>query len=166
MNAKSARDGDAVGLVPLHLNYGAVTIPFLYKTLSALEWLSDEPSVQQYVKAYPEAHRAIIALSRAVTDIGIRARKMSSDRDIYDEHLGRFSADEIWMFDLAIDVVAMFATGGGLRADTRVDVQDKLKSADEHVHSHHWQREVHKAGAGPAEYHDLRAHVPHHKPRA
>jgi hypothetical protein len=165
MTAKSAHDGDAAGLLPRHLNYGDVTIPFLYNTLSAMQWMSDESSVQQYLRAYPQAHRAIIALSRAITDVGLRIRRASRDRDIYDEHLGHFTADEIWMFDLAIDVVAMFATGGGLHQETSRSVQDKLREADEHVHSHHWQREVRKAGAGPAQYHELRALIPHHKPR-
>jgi hypothetical protein len=152
-------------LVPRHLNYGDVTTPFIYNTVSALQWLSDDPSVLQFVRSHPEDHRAILALSRTITEVGLRVRAAHKDGHIYDEHLRQFTAEEIWMIDLAVDVVAMFAGSGGLRADTRASVLDRLKRIDEHVHSHHWKAQVHKAGDGPAAFRDLRAYIPHHKPR-
>lgn len=167
-HAKRSSGHDAVpfGLVPPHTDYGA-TVQFIYNTISALNRLSDEAPVRQYVKAEPDAHRAILELSRAVAQAGIRVRDSGQMRNILDEHLKYFSADEIWMFDLAIDVVAMLGTVGGLSSGTRMSVLDKLKLIDEDkaVHSLHWKREVHKAGQGPAEFRGLRAHVPQHKPR-
>jgi hypothetical protein len=163
MSKSSARGNVPFGLVPPHLNYGAVA-PFIYETMFALELLSDENPVRQYTRAEPDAHRAILALSRAVALTGIRVRDTNKKGDAFDEHLGLFTADEIWMFDLAIDVVAMFATGGGLSSDTGGMAQDRLRSIDKHVHSHHWKAQVRKAGEGPAEFRALRNSIPHHRP--
>jgi hypothetical protein len=152
-----------LGLVPSGLGYSAVA-PFLYLTLTTLALLGSEPTVQQYAEADPDAHRAIRALCTAAAQAGIRVRDTARHGDSFDEHLRMFTADEYWIFNLAVDVIAMFATGGGLRPDTRALVIDDLKTLDVHVHSHHWKHEVHKAGDGPAEFRELRAHIPHHKP--
>jgi hypothetical protein len=158
------RQEDSPGLVPRHLNYGDVTTPFIYNTVSALQWISDDPTVEQYVSSHPEDHRAILALSRSITEVGLRVRAAHKDAKAYDEHLRQFTAEEIWMVDLAADVVAMFAGGGGLRSDTRASVFDRLKRVDEHSRSHHWKAQVRKAGEGPAEFRQLRASIPHHEP--
>ena len=151
------------GLVPGGLGASAVA-PFIELTLAALGLLGTDPVVQQYTQANPDAHRAILALSRAVAEAGIRVRDTARHHDMFDEHLRMFTAEEYWMFDLAIDVIAMFATGGGLKPDIRALMIDDLGTLDEHVHSHHWKSQVHKAGDGPAEFRELRAHIPHHKP--
>lgn len=152
------------GLVPLHLNYGDA-VEFVYLTMSALNMLSGEAPVQQYIRAEPDAHRAILALCRAVTQAGIRVRNPSRKHDAIEEHLRDFTAEEIWMCDLAIDVLAMLATSGGTRSDTHATVLDHLRMVDKQAGSHHWRREVHKAGDGPAEFRELRAQIPRHKPR-
>ena len=163
MNAKSAREKFPSGLVPLHLDYGA-TPQFVYLTLSSLNHLSDEPSVQQYTRAEPEAHQAILALTRRVAEAGRRVRELDPRASILDEALHYFTPEEIWLVDLAVDVAAMFAYGGGARTDTHGTVLRYLRSVDKHVHTRHWRKQVQKAGAGPAEFHDLRAHIPHHEP--
>lgn len=68
------------------------------------------------------------------------------------------------MCDLAIDVLAMLAAGGGLSPGTRASAAEDLRLLDQHVHGHHWKSQVHKAGQGPAEFRELRAHIPDHKP--
>lgn len=147
------------GLVPDGLHYGAVA-PFLYLTLSTLDELGREPTVQQYAEANPDAHRAMRALSRAVAEAGIRVR----DTARYKDDPRMYTAEEFWLADLAIDVIAMFATGGGLRPDRHADVIDTLRLLDGDVHSRHWRKEVHKAGDGPVEFRELRAHIPRHEP--
>jgi hypothetical protein len=163
MNDRSRSKDHQFGLVPAGLNYGA-TAPVIYLTLSALAAMGGESSVEQYISAQPAAQQAILALSRSVARAGIRMAK-SDPKAVIDDHLRLFSADEIWMVNLAIDVVAMLGTGGSLHGSTRVLVFDKLKELDRHVDSHQWRKLVAKAGAGPAEFHELRAHVPPHKPR-
>jgi hypothetical protein len=163
MNDRSRSKDHQFGLVPTGLNYGA-TAPIIYLTLSALATMGGESSVEQYISAQPAAHQAILALSRAVARAGIRMAE-SDPKAVIDDHLRLFSAEEIWMVDLAIDVVAMLGTGGSLHGDTRVRVLDKLKELDRHVDSHQWRKLVHKAGAGPAEFQQLRTHIPPHKPR-
>ena len=152
-----------VGLVPYGLDYEVVA-PFIYLTLATLALLGGDPVVLQYASAEPSAHSAIRELSRAVAGAGVRVRDSGRVRDEFEEHMRLFTADEFWIFDLAIDVIAMLGTLGGLRPGTHALVLRDLRSLDEHVHSHHWKREVHKAGDGPAAFRELRAHVPHHKP--
>jgi hypothetical protein len=77
-----------------------------------------------------------------------------------------FTPEEFWKFNLAVDVIAMFATSGGLRRSAHAKAIIDLGVLDEHAHSHHWKSQVRKAGDGPAEFRDLRAHIPRHKPRA
>ena len=161
MNSRSKHHDDESGLLPLHLDYGA-TAPFINYSLFALALLQDQPPVEQYGRANPDARRAIFALSRAVAAAGIRARDSGTGKrdDFEHENLKLYSAEEIWMFDLVIDVGAMLATGGGLHPDLQMQVQDHLKWADQDTRSPHWRREVHRAGDGPAEFRELRAHVP------
>jgi hypothetical protein len=152
------------GLVPSGLGASAVA-PFIELTLATLGLLGLEPAVQQYSQADPDAHRAIRALSTQVAEAGIRVRDTAKNRDMFDEHMRMFTPEEYWKFNLAVDVIAMFATGGGLRSDTHVLIINDLGILDEHAYSHHWKSQVHKAGDGPAEFRELRAHIPHHKPR-
>jgi hypothetical protein len=68
------------------------------------------------------------------------------------------------MFDLALDVVAMLATNGGSRSATHDMIISDLRSIDKHAHSRHWRHQVTKAGAGPAQFRQLRELIPHHQP--
>jgi hypothetical protein len=144
-------------LTPAGLDYDAVTIPFIDQTISMLNWLNDEPSARRYARAQPEACRAIVSLSQAVFDIGIRAQRNGHDRD---EHLRHFTAEEIWLVDLAVDVVAMFADSGGLRSGGSIVID--LRKAELHgpMSGQHWKKQVQNAGDGPEEFHHLRRQVP------
>jgi hypothetical protein len=158
--SKHHHDDSDSDLVALHLDYGA-TSEFVYATLFALSYVEDDPSVVQYCRADPAAQKAILALTSTVGHAGIRVRDSNPKRDdVINDHLDRYTPEEIWMADLAIDVLAMFATGGGLNGSKRSFVQDHLKRADEHTHNAHWKRHLHKAGSGVAEFRELRAHVP------
>ncbi len=160
---QSNKDLFATDLVPLRLDYGA-TAPFIYETITALQYLNEEGPVRQFVKAEPEALKAVRALCTEIVRAGVRVRDGGKAKTL-DEHLRFFTAEEIWMVDLAADVVAMFVYGGGIRPETQTRAHISLKSIDEHAHGMHWKHEVHKAGAGPVEFRDLRAHIPHHKTR-
>jgi hypothetical protein len=145
-------------LTPAGLDYDAVTIPFIDRTISVLNRLNDEPVVRQYAWAHPDVCSAIVSLSRAVFDIGIRVQANGHD---WDEHLRHFTAEEIWMVDLAVDVVTMFLDNGGLRHGGDGIASD-LRRAEQHGHTdgHHWKKQVHNAGEGPAGFRGLRGRVP------
>lgn len=153
-----------VGLVPSGLEASTLA-PFLYLTLSTLALLGDEPTVRQYTEADPDAHRAIRALSTQIAEAGIRVRDTAKRPDMFAEHMNMFTPEEYWKFNLAIDIIAMFATGGGLSPDTRALIISDLRTLDGDANSHHWKHQVKKAGDGPVEFHELRSHIPHHKPR-
>lgn len=150
-------------LVPRGLDYEVVA-PFVYLTLTTLGLLSGESVVQQYAGAQPEAVHAIRELSQAVAGAATRVRDAGQMRDSFDENLRYYTPEEIWLFDLAIDVIAMLGTLGGLPPGTRARIIDDLKLLDTNAHSHHWKKEVRQAGDGPAPFRELRAHVPHHQP--
>jgi hypothetical protein len=155
--------GSDTGLIPNGTDC-EVLAPFLSLTMSTLNLLGIDPVVRQYVSAAPEAHRAIRELSAAMAAAGVRVRDTTRRHDFFDEHIREFTPEEIWMFDLAIDVIAMLGTLGGLSPGTHAQILDDLRSLDRFPHNHHWQKEVRKAGDGPAVFRELRAHVPHHKP--
>ena len=152
------------GLVPDGLDYEVVA-PFIYLTISTLYLLGTESAVKQYLSVEPEAHRAIRGLSTAVAGAGVRVRDSGRVKDEFDVHMKLYTAEEFWLFDLAVDVIAMLVALGGFRPATHALVARDLRLLDEHVHSHHWRSQVKKAGDGPAVFRELRVHVPHHKPR-
>jgi hypothetical protein len=117
--------------------------------------------VQQYTRAAPAALAAIRELCSAVAAAGVRVRDSGQMRDSFDERLGLFTAAEIWLSELSFDVIAMLGGLAGLSPGTHARVADDLKSLDEEAHAHHWQAAVRKAGDGPPEFRELRAHVPH-----
>jgi hypothetical protein len=155
--------GGYLDMVPMHLDYAASS-PFIDRPISALRMLNGEPTVQQYLHANPQAQQGILELSRTVGGIGARVRDANGPHIVIDDSLKYYSADEIWMFDLIIDVMAMLVTGGGLRPDNHDRVFDELRSADKHRKSAHWRRQVHKAGAGPTQFRQLRELIPQHQP--
>lgn len=152
-----------IDLVPRGLDYDVVA-PFIYLTLTTLGLLSSESVVKQYASAQPEAQQAIRELAQAVAAAGTRVRDTGQMRDSFDENLRYYMAEEIWLFDLAIDVIAMLGTLGGLPPGTRARINEDLRLLDNNVHSHHWKKEVRQAGDGPAQFRELRAHVLRHEP--
>ena len=150
-------------LVPRGLDFEVVA-PFIYLTLMTLTLLAGDSVVQQYASAQPEAKHAIRELSRAVAAAGTRVRDTGQMRDSFDQNLRYYTTEEIWLFDLAIDVIAMLGSLGGLPPGTRARIIDDLKLLDNNVSTHHWKKEVRQAGSGPAAFSELRAHVPHHQP--
>jgi hypothetical protein len=151
--------GDA-GLVPDGLDYQSVA-PFIYLMLVTLSLVGHEASVTQYLSASPEAHGAVRDLSTAVAGAGVRVRNSGRVRNAYDVHMDLYTAEEFWLFDLAVDVIAMLVSMDDFGSDRRELLASDLETLDEHAHNHHWRKGVKKAGKGPARFHDLRAYVPH-----
>jgi hypothetical protein len=128
--------------------------------LTSLRVLSRDDVVEQYFSVQPQAHQSIRALSTAIGAAGAWPADRKPDYSHVD--LKRYTNQEIWLFDLAIDVIVMVAEIGG--SGTRRGVLADVHRLDDHVATHHWKQAVRKAEPGPPELHDLRASVPHHKP--
>jgi hypothetical protein len=150
-------------LVPADLDTDLVA-PFLRLTISSLVLLSGDPGVNQYTSTRPEVVQSIYALSASIAAAGVRVRDTNPGRDSFEDHVRRFTAEEIWMCDLAIDVVAMLCTLNGVGSRIRRMILGDVGILDRDVHGHHWKKQVHKAGAGPAEFRELRTLVSHHPP--
>ncbi len=162
--------------------------------------LDNEPAIEQYLTRAPQEHAAILALTAAVTDVGVRFRGTYPDEDLRAgawslSGMGYLTDDDIWILDLTLDVLYMLALelarAGAQRHDLD-DPHDALISSLRHIfgalhdrrwgdnyaddelirilghiagviHDRRWKRALRKAGAGPAQFRKLRAHVP---PRA
>jgi hypothetical protein len=152
------------GLVPDGTDDCSTGSPFLYLALSTLGLLGTEPAVRQFTGQQPELLAQIRALSTAVSAAGARVRDAGLLHSDFDDRLRPYTADEIWLFDLAIDVIAMLGGLADLSGGNRARVASDLRSLDQSVHSHTWRKGVRHAGEGPAPFRALRGIVPHHTP--
>jgi hypothetical protein len=145
-----------VRLVPLDYPLG---LPVFMRTImAALLTLGRDEAVQQFVGG-GERGAMIFEMSRGVIPAGERALGSGLLKDRYDESLRPYTPEEVWAFDLLIDVIAMLASLQGL--ETRSAVTDKVKSLTDTAHRHEWTTCVRRAGAGPENLRDLRGQVPH-----
>lgn len=142
----------------------AVVAPFIELIVATLRMLGGDPGIQQYLRAEPQAHQAIRELSSAVAAAGVRVRDSGKARTEWDVRMNMFTAEEFWLFNLAVDVIALLSTRGGMQSDTRAIAMSDLRSLDDDANGHHWKSQVRKAGNGPAQFGPLRAHIPPHKP--
>jgi hypothetical protein len=162
---QSAGRGGQTGLIPRDDEAHSSFAPFVYLTLSAFSLLSFEPAVQAWTHRQPALHQQVRALNAAVVATGVRVRDGGLLEDDFDDSLGAYTPDEIWTFDLGIDVIAMLGALDGLRGGTRSQVASDLRSLDQSVLSRTWDKDLKKAGDGPPAFRDLRAAVPRHTPR-
>ena len=150
--------------MPDGLDY-SVTAPFIGLMISTLGLLWFDAVVKQYLQASPESYQSIRALTAAVAAAGVRVRDSSRRLDEFEEHLHKFTPEEFWVFNLAVDIIAMFCGTPGMDPSTHALIRSDMQTLDDFAHGHHWKSQVRKAGDGPAQFHDLRGHIPTHKPR-
>jgi hypothetical protein len=139
--------------------------PFIQLTLAVLGLLRFERAVQEFVGREPELVRNIVDLSGAVADAGARVRNAGLLKSGFDNNLRVYMPEEIWICNLAIDLIAFLGSLDGLRNGTRAQIANNLRSLDQNTSSHTWKKDVKGAGAGPAQFRELRAAVPYHTPR-
>lgn len=157
--------GPDSGLVPDDVDNCSSSAPFLYMLLSALgPGLSTEPVVQDYLHEEPAFRQAVRALATAVSEAGVRVRDAGLLRDGFDENLKVYTPEEIWTFDLAINVVSWLCEFDGLPKNTRAQIGGNVGLIDQEVTSHLWHKGLRKAGDGPEKFRELRDRVPHHRP--
>ncbi len=141
----------------------STSAPFIYLIMACLgSSLNTEQAVLAYVGSYPDFHAHIRELSRAVSNAGVRVRDEGQLRSDFDDSLRIYSPDEIWLFDLAVDVIAMLGSIDGLSNESLARYKSDVRTLDDEVHTHTWKKGVKKAGAGPVQFQDLRHRVPRH----
>jgi hypothetical protein len=80
---------------------------YVLVVVGSLVELSSHGAVQEYTRQQPGLHRQIRELSTAVKQTGVRVLGAGLLKKWDDFDLKVYTPDEIWMFDLAYDVVAM-----------------------------------------------------------
>jgi hypothetical protein len=129
--------------------------------------LEIQPAIEQFLAGAPQEHSAILALTTAVADAGVRIRDTHPNEDVRQSGLRHLSADDVWMLDLTLDVMFMLAgrlPGKGAPWDDDHDwIPQRLVTLDKATHDRRWRRGLRQAGDGPAQFRPLRGHIP---PRA
>jgi hypothetical protein len=157
--------GPDSGLVPDGVDDCSSSAPFLYMLLSALgPGLSPERAVQDYLHQEPAFRQAVRALATAVSQAGVRVRDAGLLRGDSGDRLKVFIPEEIWTFDLAVDVVRMLCELDGLTEETRARISENVGLVDQERVSHLWRKGLKKAGDGPDEFRELRYRVIRHSP--
>jgi hypothetical protein len=159
---------DDFSLVPSDLLSGT-DVPFIDLILVQLGYgpaygLSAEPAVREYIRSEPGLYPIIRELGAAVGAAGIRARDNGLLKSGFDDNLKLYTPEEIWNFDLAIDVMAVLAALEGLAKSTQFRATQALRDLDRTARGHTWKKELKRAGEGPAAFRELRARVPRHVP--
>jgi hypothetical protein len=157
---------DQGGLVPgSDLADDFSVAPFVGLILASFRQLSTEPSVQDYVGQEPGLRLAIRSVTAAVTAAGTRVRDAGELHGGFDDSLKPYTPAEIWVFDLATDVIALLGSAEGLPGGTRAMIASNLGSLDRDVSSHRWKKDLKDADLGPEAFRELRARVPRHTPK-
>jgi hypothetical protein len=124
--------------------------------------MAARPAVQRYVGQEPGLRLAIRSLTAAVTAAGTRVRDAGKLHGSFDDRLKPYTPDEIWVFDLATDVIALLGSAAGLSGGTRAMMASNLGSLDREASSHRWKKDLKSADPGPEAFRELRARIPRH----
>ena len=151
------------GLLPDDVSKEGVS-PFVSLTLSSFHLLGVMAPVREFTHREPGLHATIRALASAVSAAGVRVWDAGLLRSDLDDRIDVYTPDEIWIFDLAVDVIVMLGAVEGLRRDTRVLVGENVRLLDRNVANRAWKKLLKKAMAPPLDLRELRAKVPHHTP--
>jgi hypothetical protein len=159
---------DDFSLVPGEL-FAGTNVPFIDLILVELGYgptygLSAEPAVREYIRKQPGLYSISRELGAAVSAAGIRARDNGLLKSSFDDNLRLYTPEEIWSFDLAIDLIAVLAALDGLAKSTQFRATQALRDLDRTARGHTWKKELKRAGEGPAVFRELRARVPRHTP--
>lgn len=157
--------GGGVALVPDDVDDCFTSSSFLYLALSSLgPGLTYDRAVQEYVRAQPVFAETVRALATAASEAGARVRDHGLLKGDYDLSIQIYTPEEIWMFDLMYDVIAMLGSLDGVSSKTHATIAGNVRLLDREVATHGWKKKLSQAGEGPAAYRELRGKVPHHVP--
>jgi hypothetical protein len=151
---------DEVRLVPEDADDCTTSAPFLSLALSSLSLLGVQPEIKQYMNGQPGLLRQIRMLSTMVSVAGVRVRDAGLLKDSFDSNLDVYTAEEIWTFDLAFDVITLIGAMDGLTGRIRAMTASNMRSLDGYAERHAWKKAMKKAGDGPVPLREFRAAVP------
>jgi hypothetical protein len=160
-SGSDALDEDRDNLVPEDVDRCALSSVFLSAALSATWMLGTEPVVQEYMHREPRLIPQIRALSTAVSAAGGRVYDADLVGNRYDGSFEMYTPGEIWIFDLAFDVIALLRARDGLSRQTLTVVAGSMRWTDDLARRSAWKKAIKAAGEGPAAWHELRVRVPH-----
>jgi hypothetical protein len=156
--------GDDFSLVPQDIE-SSTNIPFIDLLLVALGYspyygLSADQAVRAFVRAQAGMYDQVRAVSSVVGQAGVRVRDSGQLRNGFDDNLKYYTHDEMWCFDLAIDMLAMLATLPGVSGAVRFRAQDAVRDLNETCQGHWFHKQVRHAVDAPAAFAPLRSRVP------
>jgi hypothetical protein len=135
---------------------------FMHAMMAALLTFRREEAIRQFAGG-SDLGVVIFEMSRGVIAAGERANASGLLKDRYDTSLRPYTPEEVWTFNLLIDVIAMLASLQGLQY--RSNVTGKVHSLTATAQRLEWKMYVRRAGAGPEHLLSLRAQVPHARHR-
>jgi hypothetical protein len=158
------RLADHFSLVPQDFS-GGTDVPFIDLLLVELGYdqycgLSADPAVRSFVHSQPGIYEQIRAVGAVAGRAGVRVRDSGQLKSSFDDNLKYYTPDEIWCFDLAIDVLAMLAVVPGVSGSARFRALDALRNLNATCHGHSWHKQVRHAVDAPAAFGELRSRVP------
>lgn len=160
---KSYHDGKCVKCGSQSLSRGTGVPVFITRILANLSLLEGEPAIEQCLTGAPQEHSAILALTTAIAGTGVRIRDAHPNEDVRQSGLQYLSGNDVWMLNLTLDVMYMLAGQLPGKSSPWDDDHDRiprrLGDLDEATHDRRWKRALRQAGAGPAQFQHLRAHV-------
>jgi hypothetical protein len=145
----------------LNLPDGDVYLPLpAFPLLACLNTSAYDRAVQGFLAA-PERIDSVRALAVAVQTAGQRLQDADVDEDDVVQHGEKiYTPDELWTFDLFVDLLAWLESIGGLERDTRSSLKESVS-----LHDDLWRKRsrkaMKKAGDGPDAFRSLRSVIPH-----
>jgi hypothetical protein len=140
--------------------------PFVGLILSTLgPGMGTEPVIMDYARQQG-LYEPITELASEVAAAGARARDSGLLRDTFDDNLRVYAPQEIWMFNLAADVIAMLGCLDGLSNASLADFRSNVRQLDQDLSGRQWQHNLKMAGDGPPAFQQLRARIPRHVPQS
>jgi hypothetical protein len=133
----------------------------LFLALSTFSLAGQQAPVKEYMRREPRLLQQVRALTTAVSAAGVRVRDAGLVRDGFHSNLAVFAPEEIWTFDLAIDVLAQLSALDGLTGEMRASIVQSVQQLDRDSRQKIWQKGMNKAGGGPVTWHELRARTRH-----
>jgi len=128
--------------------------------LTELAWLADDRAIRSFLEGQPDLLELARRLTAAMRSAGERIHDAGFEGQLYMGNADKLlSADEMWAFDLGVDLIAWLAAVDGAS-------KDKQDQAARGIWGHDTSRGVgfekalKKAGDGPADLRELRARIP------
>ncbi len=164
---------------PLHLDAEGLCTFCRAKVARAGPSFADVPAPARAILHVSEALASEAVVSRFVEQQGLAAsvpalmddvagagRRVVTDGLVLDERridFGVYTPDEMWVFNLAADLVAMLAALPNLAKTKRAAVRDLLITVDAALGTHSARSTIGNAHEGPADLRPLRETIPHRK---